>query len=837
MPTINQLAPATAAGDGDILPISQGGKVRGMTRAQLLSGYQPTLALTPGTLLGRISGGVGGAEAVTVAAPLTFMGGVLSGPAAPTLGGLALGTVPTAVDRVAMVQGGRDVAVPFGAAMTGLGALQGINLSGHLVKGRRLSDWMSDAAPVEAYGAIGDGVADDSAALIAAIASGRPVRLGASTYVVNGQFTIAQSTILLGVPGQTVLRRQSQAGGAWISVQGPSFIAQGIIFDAGAMPGDSWGVLVTPACTSTLFDLCVFKAATGLVLGHGLTVQARDGLTGSPSQHRVLRSVFTGNQQHGLWVQAAAGVLIEGCEAHGNGAFGLCLDYNDLAFVQKAQQGRVVGCRAWQNQRGISVGNFNQTNAEPPVWGTLNPDAIGVLVSGNVCYENTAYGIAVSGLGLLVTGNEVSAGPGSSGILLNAQDSRVSENVVSGVGAQFGIDAGGCINCELSGNHVQGFAAGLNPGGGHRNRVLGNMLADNVWGITAYNVETDGHGRNFGLSTDGLSLESNHITLRDGSGGGIFLIDAPQGVAVQNNAFFGGPACSPSQALWAHTDQLVLRGNHWNNQSRLITNPSQVGSRPVVLVPDVLDEAMITAAPQPVLGIMGQHQAAMIGQIAFVKVSAGGSGYTSATVAIGGAGSGASAEAYVRDGVVIGIAVTASGSGYAGGATVAISGDGAGATATVAIGLPVPEGRHLRILCNGAVRFQRAGSSPFVDNWTGADITVPAASAVDFVGAWSGWQAVVFASADYIAPTGDGGLIVRTSAAGDLTLKPAAGGRVRVGSDAEPLGFVTTLGHGSPEGVVMAPPGSDYRNLDGGAGSTLWIKRSGAGTSGWFAVG
>jgi hypothetical protein len=36
--------------------------------------------------------------------------------------------------------------------------------------------------------------------------------------------------------------------------------------------------------------------------------------------------------------------------------------------------------------------------------------------------------------------------------------------------------------------------------------------------------------------------------------------------------------------------------------------------------------------------------------------------------------------------------------------------------------------------------------------------------------------------------------------------------------------------------VVAAPPGSDYRNLAGGVGSTLWVKQTGTGNTGWFAV-
>lgn len=42
-------------------------------------------------------------------------------------------------------------------------------------------------------------------------------------------------------------------------------------------------------------------------------------------------------------------------------------------------------------------------------------------------------------------------------------------------------------------------------------------------------------------------------------------------------------------------------------------------------------------------------------------------------------------------------------------------------------------------------------------------------------------------------------------------------------------------GAGSPEGVVIATPGSLYSRTDGGAGTTLYVKTSGTGAVGWTA--
>lgn len=42
-------------------------------------------------------------------------------------------------------------------------------------------------------------------------------------------------------------------------------------------------------------------------------------------------------------------------------------------------------------------------------------------------------------------------------------------------------------------------------------------------------------------------------------------------------------------------------------------------------------------------------------------------------------------------------------------------------------------------------------------------------------------------------------------------------------------------GNGSPEGVVSATVGSRYRRRDGGANTSLYIKESGTGNTGWVA--
>ena len=42
-------------------------------------------------------------------------------------------------------------------------------------------------------------------------------------------------------------------------------------------------------------------------------------------------------------------------------------------------------------------------------------------------------------------------------------------------------------------------------------------------------------------------------------------------------------------------------------------------------------------------------------------------------------------------------------------------------------------------------------------------------------------------------------------------------------------------GNGSPEGAVTAETGSIYQRMDGAAGTTIYIKETGSGNTGWVA--
>jgi hypothetical protein len=150
MPTIDELAPATAAANSDELPVSQNLITRKITRAQILAGVQTQLSIPAGTILGRITAGLGSPETIAIGNYLSFTAGTLSAMAAPySIALLPSGVVPSAVDLVPLSQQGSNVCVSYSTFLQGLSAIAGVNGTQLLVtptgssSGLRLGDLAS----------------------------------------------------------------------------------------------------------------------------------------------------------------------------------------------------------------------------------------------------------------------------------------------------------------------------------------------------------------------------------------------------------------------------------------------------------------------------------------------------------------------------------------------------------------------------------------------------------------------------------------------------------------------------------------------------------------------
>ncbi len=391
----------------------------------------------------------------------------------------------------------------------------------------------------------------------------------------------------------------------------------------------------------------------------------------------------------------------------------------------KSASRRSSATAAWVNQRGIAIGNYNAANTQPPVWGNANPDAIGVLVASNICHDNAIYGIAISGSAIAVQGNLLTnngtGATGGAGLLANAQSSLLAGNTITG-SATYGIDCGGSLNLDVRANTISGGLYGINCGGGTAIRVEANTLQGaTVAAICVANVETDGTGRNFGIASSQTQIAGNWIGMNGTAAAGIWLRDGPQSVLVARNHFVGTGQIA--NCLWADTDGVSVEGNRCNFVSRFPCISTGASGVQQIIFPDIADAISIGATATPVLSMVSARQSAMSGKIGFIRITAGGSGYTTASLAIGGPGSGAAAQAFISNGQVIGAMVTAAGLGFGlPGAQipVTIAGDGSGATALAYVAAPLPAERRLSIRCDSVVGFGVVGSLPPQSSWASA---------------------------------------------------------------------------------------------------------------------
>lgn len=127
MPRISDLPAAPAATDEDLIPASQAGTTRRMSRAQLVAGLKPDRVAAPGRLLGRGSAGAGPIEELTLGTGLSLEEGRLE--IDPVAGGFA--PSPGTAATTAFTPSGTIAATTVQAAIAELDAEKASATHGH----------------------------------------------------------------------------------------------------------------------------------------------------------------------------------------------------------------------------------------------------------------------------------------------------------------------------------------------------------------------------------------------------------------------------------------------------------------------------------------------------------------------------------------------------------------------------------------------------------------------------------------------------------------------------------------------------------------------------------
>jgi hypothetical protein len=566
---------------------------------------------------------------------------------------------------------------------------------------------LSSAVRIEAMGGAAGGF-DNTSVLVKACALGVPVLFGPDTYVVDGECDIPTDAVLIGVPGLTVITRntigvpgaaaaaaETDNNPAWVYFTGPSVTVHGIIFDGNhaLATSNTWGVVVGGAVQTSDFRRTAVRNVNG-------NTYFQDGLrflnNTNAGPHRLTLCGFTGNKLNGCTANAVQGITFDQCIASGNGQTGIQVDVQDTNRVLAGSGVCAIGCIATGNgANGIQIGDQSVPGSTDPtlVYGTQYIRMKGIQITGCTLTGNAAYDLIIAGS---TAGSATANTIGAAGFNGNCSIGiEFSGNFLIGGTGGIGIDFGGAIDWIAADNVVTGYTIGMTIGGSINGRATGNNVSGcNGTCIAVENVEA-GSGGNFGLVCAGLVIEHNTLDFTHGTWG-VQLLNAPTGVGVNHNLFVDA-ALRSGNLIGGAGPWLSAKGNRLlataqgtaRNASGGVSSMgvATLGSNGVLVVPAGFSSALLsTQASTTISALETTIDQATAGQITGAAITAGGSGYgTGTTVAISGNGTGAAGTPVVYGGSIIGINITNPGNGYTS-AVATFSGTGSGAVASLFIG-------------------------------------------------------------------------------------------------------------------------------------------------------
>lgn len=580
------------------------------------------------------------------------------------------------------------------------------------------------------HGAAGNGTTDDTAALTAAIAAagagGGVLFPMGRTFIVDVT-TISTAITLFAAWGVTIKRKTTAAAGNWITVTASSFFVNGITFDGNKAANSNacHNVLISTGCTESEFNGCTFKnAKTNSGYGSGLLFSNGHGTS---NRHRIINCMSFSNDEHGVSAADGYGIVIEGGEFYSNGGGGIYFNNYDLTLTQKINYSRIKNARVHDNtSSGVTIGNFVQDNVisgSARLYGFTAPECTQITVEGCTIYDNSGYGIAAYGDYIFVKDNVVfgngNGGSTFGGINFIAQYGTCTGNVVTGNDA-YGLDCGNCIQSLIEGNHVlfncTNGGSGVTLEACSNVKFIGNTVENNgttnTVQVSVYRHGGDGSGNWFPNEVSVVLIKDNYINLGSGQIG-IKVYDGADNVFIEHNHFHGTDL---TKFIQNFGDVGRMVGNIFPPG---VSDTIALDGSSAITFPDGMEQIFFNSATA-VEGVRTQSMATVADGIAWVDVTAAGSGYTSApTVTFtGGGGAGAAGTAVVYNGTILGVRMTAYGSGYTSAPTVGFSGGGgAGATATAQWKHKLQQKMTLDIHCNQAVTIKRNGTvGPVIEN-------------------------------------------------------------------------------------------------------------------------
>ena len=641
-------------------------------------------------------------------------------------------------------------------------SLVGFNNGGSGATTRTAEDKMRDTVSVRDFGAIGDGIVNDTAAVQAAFnaAVGRTlVDFNGGIYLVDGDILIPSSTnFICSGPKNTIFKRKNNATST------STVLA---CSNTGDISLSGFSIDGNKANNST--------AAVGLSVYNGHNVKLKNVSVKNCKGNSGIAFVLSQNVALGAY-NILEDIKVTGCDF-----YGILMDRAGDVFmnsidVRQNNDGIVIGDLGTFPPAAVSALRLNLNNITA-VGNTQSQVSIGryvdqyltwdvercninnlIIEGSNTVYSGFGYGLYIAARNVNLSNfsivncltNQTLFGAGCiQGYLVNVSNGVVSNN-------SYGIDFGGSVYTNISNVNFRdnidatNFAQDINAGASKYLTIANSTFASSNSSATGAAIGAPGIDGGtgalaFAFQTQNLKLENCNFEL---------LSTARYAVSTDNmnlrvemkDCSATGPAGVSTTAFLLPTNSFVQHGNVvWDSG---VPYPS-AASASTLIIPDVGEDIRVTGNTQ-IDRIRTVSQNTYADKVTAINLSASGSGYTSnPTVSFsGGGGSGATATAIVVGGVVRYVKIDNPGSGYTSAPAVAFSGGGgSGAVATSAIGVTNQINRKIRLhfKSNPTVKHNNGGAVGNVLFRSGVDYVASSISVLELVGGIDGngsWNAV-----------------------------------------------------------------------------------------------